>query len=203
MTDHITASPLTWPDGWKRENGFERSRFGTYHNKPSAAAGTDLVLDQLRMMGVPDYQVIVSTNLALRLDGLPRSNQPEPHDAGAAVWWKDEDGNQKVLAVDKYHRVGCNLYAIGKTLEAMRGISRWGGGEILERTFTGFTALPSPDEVNRPHWRKILHYEGGDLAECERAYRKARSRAHPDKGGDDDLMYMVSAAWEQAKQELA
>jgi hypothetical protein len=49
----------------------------------------------------------------------------------------------------------------------MRGIERWGGGEIMVRTFTGFTALPGPDgpepESAVVYWRDVLHYHGSQL----------------------------------------
>jgi hypothetical protein len=102
--------------------------------------------------------VIISSDLKLRNDGLPYSNQRTPEDNGIAVWWKI-DGERRVIAPDKYTKIEDNLYAIGKTLEAMRGIERWGGGEIMVRTFTGFTALPGPDgpepESAVIYWREV------------------------------------------------
>lgn len=199
MSEQITASPLCWPDGWKRTKRPERSRFGRYNSKVSISKATWFVLDELRRMGIPDFNVIISTDLKLRQDGLPYSNQREPEEQGVSVWWKD-GGRQKVIALDKYDRIADNLYAIGKTIEAMRGIERWGSGEILERTFTGFTALPP---AGRP-WRQVLGYpEGNDLTEVKRLYRKAMTVQHPDHGGDPQLASEINAAWEQARQELS
>jgi hypothetical protein len=199
MTEHITASPLTWPDGWTRTKSPERSRFGKWQKPVSIAVATTFVLEELRRMGIGDWNVIISTDLRLRQDGLPYSNQREPDDKGASVWWKDGD-EQRVIALDKYDRIADNIYAIGKTIEAMRGIERWGGGEILERTFTGFTALPNPDA--QPSWRDVLDYYGDDIDDANTAYKVARAVAHPDKGGDTDRFYLVNQAWEQAEQEL-
>lgn len=203
MTEHITACPLAWPQGWKRSFSQEHARFskksGQYSRRDvTLAEAVQFTLDELDRMGAVKSEVIVSTNLELRLDGLPRSGQRSPDDTGVSVWWKD-GSKQLVIAIDKYYRVADNLYAIGKTIEAMRGIERWGSGEILERTFTGFEALPNPDAVN---WRDVLDYRGTDLAECKAAYRRAISNAHPDRGGNDAQAAVVNKAWEMAQGEL-
>ncbi len=201
MTDHITASPLTWPEGWKRTQIKKTSQFGRNGKGLTINRGTQFVLEQLRMMGVGSWNVIISTNLKLRNDGYPYSNQRMPEDNGVAVWWK-VDGEQRVIALDKYTKIEDNLHAIGKTLEAMRGIERWGGGEILNRTFTGFTALPSPDQASKPDWRYVLEYWGNKLAEAKEAYRRKCRLTHPDQGGTDEQFHQVQTAWEQAQREL-
>src|SRR2546426_241542 len=97
----INAYPLQWPDGWKRtEPGFRReakfgkARQGSYGSGsyvPGRALtlteGLGRVLAELQRMGVDKQDVIVSTNVRTRLDGLPRSGEPEPKDPGAAVDW--------------------------------------------------------------------------------------------------------------------
>src|ERR1700743_521400 len=138
----IEAYPLTWPDGWKRTNNPQRSRFGKgiYH-KPSIAVGKDKILDEVRRLGGKD--VIISTNLKLKLDGLPYSNQSEPTDRGVAVYFtKRINGTDEpmCIAFDLFDKIGCNLYAIGSSIEAMRSMERWGCSEMLNRAFTGFKA---------------------------------------------------------------
>jgi len=198
MKTPITASPLCWPAGWPRTCEREYSRFGTWNNPPTIAKGTDLILDQLRMMGVEREDVIISSDLKLRLDGLPYSNQRIPDDVGVAVYWRDSDGNDRVMALDKYLRIGCNLWAIGKTLEALRGIERWGGGQILDRAFTGFTALPSPEVAGGVDPYALLGINPEDSESARRqAYRKALSDSHPDHGGDSERFNQVRAAGKQ------
>ena len=46
------------------------------------------------------------------------------------------------------------MQAIAKTIEALRGINRWGTGDMMEAAFKGFSALPAPD-TNKP-WREVL-----------------------------------------------
>jgi len=195
MSEHITASPLTWPEGWKRTKLPTTSQFSNH----SISKATKFVIEELARMGIKDWNIIISTDLRLRNDGLPYSSQREPDDKGAAVWWKDAD-EQRVIALDKYNKISDNLYAIGKTIEAMRGIKRWGGGEILDRTFSGFTALPNPDAVRS--WRDVLDYHGNDWVEANKAYKKARSNAHSDKGGTDEAFFEVNRAWREANIEL-
>jgi hypothetical protein len=62
------------------------------------------------------------------------------------------------MAIDQYDRVEHNLAAIAATLDAMRAIKRHGGAEILDRAFTGFTALPAPMAGGKP-WRQVLGFD--------------------------------------------
>lgn len=201
--DHITSSPLCWPPDWIKETTYIRSRFGKWNKPVSIQSATVHILMQLRLMtpSVPEWNIIISSDLRLRLDGLPISSQRQPEEKGVAVWWRpnEESKDYRVIALNKYDRIGDNLYAIGKTLEAMRSIERWGSGEILERTFTGFTALP----YLSGSWREVLDYYGGNLAEAERAYKTARSGAHPDHGGTSERFGEVNVAWGRAQVELA
>lgn len=199
MTDHITASPLTWPTGWPRARKREDSRFGQWNVKPTIHAGTQDVIYELGLMGVDRKDIIVSTDLKLRNDGLPYSKQRTPDDVGVAVYWRDRAGNDRVIALDKYTRIGCNLRAIARTLEALRGIERWGGGQILDRAFTGFTALPTPETAGGVDPYELLGItpEAGP-EERSQAYRRARSKAHPDRpGGSAELYDQVQRAAQQ------
>lgn len=192
--ENISSSPLQWPEGWKRSPLRVSSAFKNH----SIAYAVEEVLSELRRMGIADYNVIISTNLKLRLDGLPYSNQIAPEDVGVSVWWKDGKG-RKVIALDKYERVADNLYAVAKTIGAMRGIDRWGSGEILERTFEGFAALPNPDTTS---WRDVLGYEGNSRRICKNIYIQKIRESHPDNGGDPSAAAAINVAWEQAKKEL-
>jgi hypothetical protein len=154
----INAYPLTWPEGWKRTtvNLRTRAHFNKkerQYSSPIAGVqqhswmrsrdltvsdGIARVLEELERMGVDRQDVIISTNVRTRLDGLPRSGQSEPEDPGAAVYWKIGKEPMRSMAIDRYDRVADNLAALGATLEAMRAIERHGGAEILNRAFLGF-----------------------------------------------------------------
>lgn len=131
-------------------------------------------------MGIDRDDIVISTNVALRLDGLPRSGQRAPQDAGAAVYWKTRGGAARVMAIDQYHKVEANLAAIAATLDAMRAIERHGGAQILDRAFTGFTALPALAAAR--DCQAVL--ELGDLLlatldDVKKAYRRLSMRNHP------------------------
>lgn len=148
MRDAIPRQPLTWPEGWRRTTPANRhsGQFRNRANRIQIGEAVKRVLYELSRLGIGDADAVISTNLRLRLDGLPRADQGEPIDSGVAVYWEDRNGKMKVMAVDQYDRVADNLAAVAATLEAMRAIERHGGGEILERSFTGFTALPPPPD---------------------------------------------------------
>jgi hypothetical protein len=197
----IAAYPLQWPVGWKRtQPGYRRSAtFTKYKRQLSVADGTQRVLEELERMGYGRNDIVISTNVELRLDGLPRSDRGEPGDPGAAVYWRTAKGEHKVMAIDRYDRVADNLAAIAATLEAMRAIERHGGAMILERAFTGFTALPAPDAQRE--WWDVLECRRDSALDIVRAqFRRLASEHHPDRGGDAKRMAEVNEAWAKAQE---
>ena len=84
-------------------------------------AAVERVLEELRRLdGAGEDDVVISTNLRTRLDGLPRSDQPKPEDPGAAVYWQPPIGEMRCMAVDRYTEVEDNLAAIAATRNAGR-----------------------------------------------------------------------------------
>lgn len=147
----IPAYPLCWPEGWPRTKSYARQagRFNSRRNSKFSAEltvmqGVERVLDELGRLSIWRDDIVISTNITTRLDGLPRSDQKAPEDPGVAVYWETKNGDRRVMAIDQYRRVADNLAAIAATLEALRAIERHGGAQILDRAFTGFTSLPSP-----------------------------------------------------------
>lgn len=219
----MQAYPLAWPEGWKRTapGQRERARFGKagryqgYDTNKRWVPSRDLtieegtlrVLKELRTFGVQPGDSIISTNLKLRLDGFPRSDQRKPEDPGVAVYWqRPEDKTHKVMAIDRYDTVQDNLAAIAATMDAMRAIERHGGAAILERAFTGFVALPAPGQTARRPWRDILGVPDTDkrLTTAEAQYKVLRSRYHPDKNDGREMpeWHQIQAAWHDANVEL-
>lgn len=162
------------------------------------------MLAELRRLGCTRDDVVISTNLQLRLDGLPRSNQAEPADPGVAVYWQTTKGEPKVMAIDLYDRVADNLAAIAASIEALRAIERHGGAAILDRAFTGFTALPAPGQTTARGWREVLGVgpEERDFAKVQDKYRRLAAVHHPDRGGTAELMSELNWAWNQAQEAL-
>lgn len=212
----IAAWPLQWPTGWPRtaphsrkDATFSRSdteyRDGTRFTRKrdlTVTDGVERVLTTLARMGIDRQDVVVSTNVRTRLDGLPRSGEPKPSDPGAAVYWETRKQDRRVMAIDRYSEVADNLAAIALTLEAMRAIERHGGAQILDRAFTGFTQLAAP--VATRHWRDVLGVGNVVISadELELAYKRARSAAHPDNDGKAGEFDAVQRAYEDGCAEL-
>lgn len=216
----IESYPLSWPLGWKRtapaarkralfnagsvEYSADRSASWNRKRDVTVAEGCDRVLAEVGRMGCPGYNTIVSTNVPVTRSGLPRSGLREPDDPGVAVYWRDGE-RRLVMAIDRYDRVADNLAAVAATLYAMRAIERHGGGAVLERAFTGFTALPAPGGTVARSWVEVLGYAPGSILtprEVEAAWKRLRSQHHPDKGGDPALFDEARRAYEQALQSL-
>lgn len=198
----INAYPLAWPTGWKRAAARKEARFATTRNSRRAtslnvADGVERVLIELDRMGYGRDDIVISTNVPLRLDGLPRSDRGEPGDPGAAVYWRTRKGEHKVMAIDIYDRVADNLAAIAATLDAMRAIERHGGAAILDRAFTGFTALPAPAAA-RDWWDVLQVRRDASPVVIREAYRRLRSDHHPDKGGRAERFDEIEQAYRRA-----
>lgn len=214
--DNITRSPLCWPTWFPRTPATERTwgRFGKRGDRGwgrsalTLAQARSRVLQQLSMFTKPGQtyrcdpdSIIISSDLAVRQDGLPRSGQRKPDDPGVAVYFI-LDGKDRCIPCDVYLRVEDNLAAIAATIEALRTIERH-GSQMFEAAFTGFDALPSPDHVVGRSWRDVLDYYGDSFREAQQAYFRARKNAHPDHGGNTDAFHEVEQAWKQATEALA
>lgn len=197
---NITAYPLQWPNGWPRTKYRKTSKFGT-HIQFSRAR--DELLNELKLMGVTNnvvnIKVVLSSNVPLRQDGLPYSGMANPQDPGVAVYFIYK-GKNMVFACDTYLKVVDNLWAIRKTIEALRGMERWGASSMLERAFTGFEALPAPAT-----WRDVLHIAPGvnSLTAIRESYKRMAMEHHPDRGGTTEQMAKINRAWQEAEKELS
>lgn len=208
----LAAYPLAWPDGWPRHKGGRKAAL--FRNGDVGAMGRttrDITMAdamarvhaELEKLGVNVFDdCVISTNLKTNMAGLPRSDQGEPADPGAAIYWQKKGQPMRVMAIDIYHRTRDNVAAVAATLEALRKIERHGGAQILDRAFTGFTALPKP---SGPEWWEVLQL---DRATATREQVLAQHRAlaktrHPDSGGSDQQMAELNRARDQALQHVA
>jgi len=192
------AFPLAWPDGWARTPAHERTRSRFDVNETWAR--THLV-EQVRLLG--GRGLVVSSNVSTRRDGLPYANQRRPDDSGVAVYWLTPQDEWRVVACDRWQNVWENIRAIGLTLEALRGLERWGASGILDRVFRGFAALPSATESPaRPWWDVLGVDRHSTLDQAEAAYRTLARIHHPDRGGNAEHMAVLNAAMTAARREL-
>lgn len=207
------AYPLHWPEGWPRSRAQDRFRANFNSRRDTGASyrtkrqltvneGTTRVLDALRKIGVGDWNVIVSTNMPVRSDGLPYSNRREPEDCGAAVYWRTNTQQMyQCIAIDQYDRLADNLAAIAGTLDALRAIERWGGAAILERATAGLKELPNGVSGNATAWWVVLQVDhNANPHDVHAAFLRARKNAHPDHGGTTAKFRAVLQAWEQYQE---
>jgi hypothetical protein len=196
MSDEpATAFPLYWPTGRPRARTRERSRFKV----TSFTRVRDELLHQLDLMGAK--KVILSTNIELRRDGLPMAGQRAPRDPGVAVYFEYK-GRTVAFACDRWDKIDDNLQAVRHTIDALRGIARWGTGDMVDAAFRGFTALPA--HVPPEPWRSVFHLNGEPVTfgQVEAAYRLLAMAAHPDRGGSDERMARLNDALDRARAEL-
>lgn len=188
-----TRYPLAWPQGRARTPPAQRTRarFAT-----TFAKARDELFCELQRLHA--RSVILSTSVELRSDGIPYANRREPDDPGAAVYFSY--GERAVcFACDRWDRVQDNVHAIGKTIEALRGIARWGTGDMLDAAFSGFAALPSG---SAPSWAVRLNVRANaTVREVEDAYRQLVLLHHPDRGGDQATMVEINRAYAAFKTD--
>jgi len=169
----------------------EPARFNT-----SLARARDEVIRQVELLRgrYVRSDVIISTNLQLRRDGFPLASQRQPDDVGVAVYFTYKK-QQVCFACDRWRKIEDNMQAIAKTIDALRGVARWGTGDMMEAAFRGFTALPNPESN---HWSDVLGVPRNATGDDVRAaYRDLRSKHHPDRGGSADQFLRVQRAFEQ------
>lgn len=185
--------PLYWPEGWPRTEAYKRKR--AQFKDRSVHMARRVLQDEVRRFGGKD--LIISSNLELRLDGNPRSGQRQPSDVGVAIFFL-RDKVDMALACDVYLTVEDNLWALCRTLDALRQIKRDGSPALINRAFKGFAALPDPDA--RQWWEVLNVARDADNDEIKRAYFGLAKKYHPDnqETGDIDLFRQAQNAFEQA-----
>lgn len=189
----IDAYPLQWPEGWPRTPASKRqwSRFG----KRTRDNAIHYLLNEIHLLG--GKSPVLSSMLRLRQDGLPYSSQRAPDDNGIAVYFTLKD-RPMCFACDLYLRDDENIWAIKLTIEALRGIERWGASDMMARAFTGFQALPM-----RNPWYKVLGVSfEASRAEVDTAYRSLARSKHPDTGGSNEEMAELNVAYDDAKRAI-
>lgn len=191
----ITNYPLYWPDGRTR-TGLSGRRHGRF--KTSFAAARHNLLAEIRRLG--GKNVIISSNLPLRNDGLPYSTmKPSNGDPGIACYF-DRKARGLCFACDCYLTVDDNMHAIALTISALRGIARWGTGDMMEAAFRGFAALP---ERTGSAWWEVLGVDAqASISDAKGAYLLLAKKHHPDVGGDAELFRRINEAYSQARQLL-
>jgi hypothetical protein len=197
---------VTFPEGYprtpadKREwSSFTRTRMSPHGYKVTGTVTfTDALQDlqaEIRRAGGSNLRI--DQDGAADAYGVPMAGKKEPVDPGVVVYWTRR-GKQYVIACDRYKTRAENLRAIAKTIEATRGIERW-GAVTAEQAYRGYEALPPPGGTSGappsrpPH--EVLNVQQGAPASVVRAAFNALAKdAHPDKGGTTERFRELVAA---------
>lgn len=187
--------PLHWPAAYPRTERSKRKhpKFRTDWGK--ALRGIHAELSRMKAT-----DIVVSTNQPIRKDGMPYAAGRIIEDPGVAVYFKRK-GKAVVISCDRWIRLEDNMHAVALTVEAMRGLERWGASDMLDRVFQGFTALPPPAGwVPEKPWWEILGVESDwPLPAIEAIYKTKAKLEHPDRGGDPKRMNELNRAVEEAR----
>lgn len=181
----VEAYPLHWPRGKSRTKNPEYARFGN-HNRGYCISY--LVQEITRLGG---KNLIISSNLELRNDGLPRAAQRAPSDPGVAVYFYLQ-GEQKCMACDRWNSVEHNLWAIVKSIEAIRGLERWGSKDMVDAAFRGFQALPAPMTTEVRYFDDLTTSE-----EIRMRMHTLAKKLHPDMGGNAEEFAAMIRQYEE------
>lgn len=210
-SDVLASYPLSWPTGWPRFKGKRKDGlFSAAEQRENYVGRRSLTMQEamkrvhheLGRLGINVIDdCVISTNLQINMSGLPRSDQGEPADPGVAIYWQKKGQPMRVMAIDIYSRTRDNVAAVAATLEAMRKIERHGGATILDRAFTGFTALPKPSGAD---WWEVLKLpRDATRAQIKQRFMELAQERHPDKpSGSDNAMAELNRARDQALQEV-
>lgn len=193
--------PLDWPQGIERTEGHKRARSAFHSDKQllTMYQGRNRLTSELYRLEVYDY--VWTSDTPIRADGDPIIGRRAPGNPGVSVWfhWR---GQEYVFACDRWDRLGDNLAAVAKHIEAIRGMERWGVGDTAQM-FMGFSALPGGGVNVAPefYWWDVLGVSPNALWEhVQLAYHKLGQIHHPDHGGDSGDMTRINAAYEEAKK---
>jgi hypothetical protein len=183
----IESYPLAWPPGWPRtpyhQRKAGRDQFRRVNGTWTIAEARDELSREVRALG--GKSVVISSNFALRRDGLLMASARKPDDESIALYFV-RAGKPLAMACDRYHDAVGNLRSLSLAIEAMRQLERHGGGTMMDRAFEGFAALPAPG--SKPWWEILTVAPTATAAEINAAFRRLAAERHPDRNGGSDAM---------------
>lgn len=189
--------PLNWPIAQRRTQ--TARRVGAHQYKLGLARYRDDLLDELKKMDAS--RIVLTSNVPVRLDGLPYADAREPADPGIAVYF-ERDGADYCLAIDRYSSVKWNMAALAKTVEALRAIERHGSPSLLAHALGGFRQLPA--HVANESWWAVLEIPNDTTSPklVEAAHERLARMHHPDRGGSHERMARINDARDRALRDL-
>lgn len=193
------AFPLSWPIHWPRTPPYKRSNpnFKSMFGREINVIKNEV---QLLVGRYANSSLVISTNQPLRKDGYPMASYKISEDPGVAVYFMK---NQKQVCIpcDKWVKIEDNLRAVGKTIEAIRGIERWGAKETVDAAFQGFEALPPGTGKTENVMVQKVDYFGGftSVEAVQLRYKTLVKKLHPDLGGNQEEFQDMQAQYEKLR----
>jgi hypothetical protein len=212
----ITAYPLTWPPTSQQRTPSNKRASASY--RAGFAKARDNLLDELRLFGADN--VVISSDIPLRKDGLPYASFKEPADPGIGVYFRIK-GQSYALCCDVWDRAKDNLRAIGEYISALRVIRNCRVSPLqpilikhkIEDYILQRPDVRSESKKKRPtgssksdkskqktqssqqstplNWREILGVaRDADFAKVRAAYYACAKIYHPDSGTLPDSEHM-------------
>lgn len=194
--EEIEAFPLHWPIGYKRTPDGQRIKSPF---KQSMEKAQQFCRRQIELLGAAG--LIISTNIPTRKDGGLYTDymSRKIDDPGVAIFFRmgsSMDGYTS-MCCDQYTTVWENIYGLGKSIEAIRAIERYGTSGFMDRVFTGFKELPPAEKVAA--WWIVLGVPAhANAVQIREAYLEKVKSAHPDAGGSPDEFIRIQKAYEEA-----
>ena len=138
---------------------------------------------------------IITSNLRTKNEGGFYAQQNKIEDAGIGVYF-DLKGKPKVMLLDKWGSPEHNMWSLFLSVQAIRGLERWGGVEFLDGLFTGFQALPDYTTT------AIRYFEGCSSQEhVEERKKNLQRELHPDSGGNEEEFKEMMRQYQEIKQK--
>ncbi|MCX6217649.1 J domain-containing protein [Spirosoma sp.] len=207
--------PLTWPAGRRRRATPESTKTAV-----SLASARDHLLKQMDALGAKI--IVISSNAALRKDGLPSARQPKLGDMGVAVWFKWTLTSEWLcISCDLYDSIAGNIRAIGLSVAEIRGFTNRLAIPMYATIGELFSCKPPPVEQKPPpkqekqpppphkwpegDWRNVLQIVGKVVtySQVQTNYRRLAKQYHPDKPGGSTIKFQeLQEAYEKAKKHF-
>lgn len=175
------------PKGGRRKSTFSASWTNTLNDlerELEHLKATDIVIeaettrDQIRNDGWPYSNAKMGPTVAI---SFTSKHGPMRYECGTFLGWQD------------------NIRAIGLTLSALRAVDRYGATHSAEQ-YRGFAALPPKpaaewaSPAHAAQWLRSIAGIDDPNIPMKDLYRAAAFKAHPDTGGNAELMSKVNRA---------
>lgn len=183
-----TAYPLCWPSSWPRTEPLRRE---SSRMKSALSSALKNLQAEVARLGGKNLQL--SSNYTL--------GNERPQDPGVVAYFT-RDGDAVAIPCDRWKTLAENVQAIAKTIEALRGIERWGAKHMVKAAFRGFAALPESSSA-RSCWQILGLTPNSSVDAINQAFRQLAQVCHHDLGGSDAAMAELNEARTQALKAVS